>query len=221
MSNQVEWADKQSVGSSLIDLGYRDYIAARFLLNNEFAIQGLMLASTAVEKYLKALIVFTFKGEERYHYHFDKLNKLRAILEKNHYDVTKKFDPVFLDILEKAYKIRYCDKLKRPVKIGFFLNQFLGELDSTIHFMESNETPGLIYKQAIKMKDSKLYQNNYILNGYDKKAFMERPDKAFSIYIQTGSSSHVESNVVGRDVINNYEGKLAVYSSPFETVEYV
>lgn len=212
----MTWAKKQSIASSLVDLGYRDYIAARFLLNNEFIIQGLTLASTAVEKYLKALIVFTSKENEKYNYHLDNLSKLKNILDKNHHDVTKEFDPVFLSILEKAYKIRYYDKLKRPIKIGFFLNQFIGELDSTIHFLETYNTPGILYKQAIQNKDSKLYQNNFILNKQDKKEFMERPDTAFAFVVQIGSSLHRENKIVGRDVVNKYEGRLAIFTDPFE-----
>jgi hypothetical protein len=60
-------------GSSLMDLGYRDYIGARFLLNNKFIIQGLTLASTALEKYLKSLIVLTSKEKEKYNYHLDNI----------------------------------------------------------------------------------------------------------------------------------------------------
>lgn len=82
--------------------------------------------------------------------------------------------PVFINILQKAYKIRYYDKLEEPVKMGFFLNQFIGELDSTIHYLENNETPGLLYGQAIRSKDPNLYQNNFILNNQNKKAFMEK-----------------------------------------------
>jgi hypothetical protein len=216
MDNSTTWSKRQSIGSSLVDLGYRDYIAARFLLNNEFVVQGLTLASTAVEKYLKALIVFTSKEKEKYNYHFDNLIKLKTILAKNHYDVTKKFDPVFLSILEKAYKIRYYDKLNEPIKIGFFLNQFIGELDSTIHFLETSDTPGLLYMQAIQNKDPNLYQNNFILNKQDKKDFMERPDTAFAIHIQIDSSSHKENKVVGRDVVNKYDGHLAIFTDPFE-----
>lgn len=216
MANSITWAERQSIGSSLVDLGYRDYIAARFLLNNEFIVQGLTLASTAVEKYLKALIVFTSKGKERYNYHFDRLSKLKAILDKNYHDVTKKFDPVFVSILEKAYKIRYYDKLEGPIEIGFFLNQFIGELDYTIHFLETIDSPGLLYRQAIQNKDPNLYQNNFVLNKQDKKEFMERPDTAFAIHIQIDSISHRESKVVGRDIVNNYEGRLATFSNPFE-----
>lgn len=216
MDNSMTWAKKQSIGSSLVDLGYRDYIAARFLLNNKFIIQGLTLASTAVEKYLKALIVFTSKEEERYNYHFDRFSKLKTILNKNYHDVTEKFDPVFISILEKAYKIRYYDKLEGPIKIGFFLNQFIGELDSTIHFLETIYSPGLLYSQAIQNKDPNLYQNNFILNKQDKKEFMERPDTAFVIHIQIDSITHRESKIVGRDIVNKYEGRLAIFTDPFE-----
>lgn len=204
------------IGSSLVDLGYRDYIAARFLLNNEFVVQGLTLASTAIEKYLKALIVFTSKEKEKYYYHFDNLIKLKDILDKNHHDVTKEFDPVFLDILVKAYKIRYYDKLEEPIKIGFFLNQFIGELDDTIHSLETSDTPGILYGRAIQNRDPNLYQNNFILNKQEKKDFMERPDTAFAIHIQIGSSSHMENKVVGRDIVNKYEGRLAIFTNPFE-----
>lgn len=216
MDNSLTWTQKQLIGSSLVDLGYRDYVAARFLLNNEFTIQGLTLASTAVEKYLKALIVFTLKEKEKYNYHLDNFIKLKTILAKNDQDVTEKFDPVFLSILENAYKIRYYDKLKKPIKIGFFLNQFIGELDNTIHSLETSDTPGLLYKKAIQNRDSNLYQNNFILNKQDKKEFMERPDTAFAIHIQIGSSTTRETNVVGRDIVNKYEGRLAIFTNSFE-----
>ncbi len=71
---------------------------------------------------------------------------------------TKKFDPVFLDVLEKAYKIRYYDKLEKPVQFGFFVNQFLGELDSTVDYLEKILSPGLLYRRAIKNKEPHLYQ---------------------------------------------------------------
>ena len=99
-------AQKHFTASSLIDLGYRDYIAARFLLNNQLVIQGLTLASTAIEKYLKAIIVLHVKENDKYHYHFDNFTKLKAILSKSYKDVTTDFDPVFIAILEKAYKSR-------------------------------------------------------------------------------------------------------------------
>ena len=215
MNKLMTNAKKHFTGSDLVDLGYRDYIAARFLLNNQFIIQGLTLASTAIEKYLKALIVLNLKDAERYGYHFDNLDKLKTLLEKNHYDVTKKFDTVFLSILEKAYKIRYYDRLEEAITIGFYLNQFIGELDDTIHFLETSISLPSPYKRAVANHDPNLYENNFILNKQDKKDFMEGPDTAFSVRIQIGPSSHMEDTVVGRDVLNKYDGRLSVFKDPF------
>ncbi len=81
-----------------MNLGYRDYIAARVLLNNHLIVQGLALASTSLEKYLKALIVFNLKEREKYHYHFDRFEKLKDLLCKVNKDVTEEFDPFFLEM---------------------------------------------------------------------------------------------------------------------------
>jgi HEPN domain-containing protein len=38
-------------------MAYEDYITSRFLLNNGHTLQGAILASTAIEKYFKAMLV--------------------------------------------------------------------------------------------------------------------------------------------------------------------
>jgi HEPN domain-containing protein len=175
MTKSISWAERLTNGSILVDLGYRDYIAARFLLNNRYVVQGLTLASTAVEKYLKSLIAFNLKERKRYNVHLSNMAKLKRILHENNCDVTKNLDPIFLNILEQIYKIRYYDRLKKPISIGFYLNQFIGELDNTIYLLEtslnreaSNNsiTP---YKRALKNKDTHLLKNNFVLNKQDKK----------------------------------------------------
>jgi len=223
MSKSITFTEKQLKGSTLVDLGYRDYIAARFLLNNRFIIQGLTLASTAIEKYLKALIVFTSNKQEKYNVHLDNIGKLKNILQKNNCDVFKNFDPIFIKILEDVYKIRYYDTLKKPVTIGFYLNQFMGELDHNIHLMETSINPEIShnpltpYKRAVKNKDPHLWKNNFILNKKDKKVFMGKPTTAFSVHIYISSISHTENTVVGREIKPpQYEGKLEAYSE-FQT----
>lgn len=218
MGKPVSWAERQLKGSTLVDLGYRDYIAARFLLNNRFIIQGLTLASTAVEKYLKSLLVYNLTEKEWYNYHFDRIGKLQDLLDEHYFDVTEEFDPVFLVLLEKAFKIRYYDGLKRPMEFGFYLNQFIGELDNTINLLETALGPDISfnpltpYKKAVQNKDPHLFENNYILIGQDKKAFMETPTIAFSIHIYTSSTTFIEKPVVGIDIIPPaYEGQLSLY----------
>lgn len=219
MDKSITFMEKLSTGYSFTDLGYRDYIAARFLLNNHYILQGLTLASIAVEKYLKAIIVFNLQEREWYNYHFDRFEKLKNLLANVNSDVTKEFDPVFVAILEKAFKIRYYDKIEKPIFMGFYINQFIGELDYTIDYLEnfifntqSCGQPITVYNKAVINKDSDLYYNNYILNKENKKYFMEKPDIGFSIYISIGSVVHKEKIVKGGSTRNKYDGQIAEFT---------
>ena len=215
MDKSISFAEKLLIGYSLINVGYRDYIAARFLLNNRFTVQGLTLASTAIEKYLKAVLVIASNEKVRYDVHLDNLEKLKTLLSKNNCDITEKFDQVFLNILVNAFKIRYYDKLKRPIIIGFYVNQFIGELDDTIDIIETyvlktvSETP---FRRAIKSKDPHLYYNNFKLNNQDKKEFMEQPDDGFSIYVRSGTVVNEEKIVTTKNFVNKYERQIATFT---------
>ncbi|MEA4975292.1 MAG: hypothetical protein VB046_06105 [Paludibacter sp.] len=219
MDNPITWTEKLYKGHWLMDLGYRDYIAARLLLNNHLIIQGLTLASTSVEKYLKALIVFNLKEREKYHYHFDRFEKLKNLLNKVNKNVTGKFDPFFLEILQNAFRIRYYDKIEQPVFMGFYINQFIGELDYTIDFIENfiteTENGGecfSAYYKAIQNNDSHLYENNFVLSKENKKDFMEKPDVGFSIYIRIESVVQEEKIVKGGSTKNKYEGRISKFT---------
>lgn len=219
MSKPKTFFEKCSGSSSLIDLAFRDYIGARFLLNNQLIIQGLTLASTAVEKYLKAIIVFKIIETERYNYHFDRFEKLKELLFKSEFKIIDDFDPVFLDVLEKAFKIRYYDGLEDEIEIGIYLNQFIGELDTVVNGLETyivqTQNGGRKFSQywsAIEKRDSKLYEENYILNQIDKKKFMEKPGYAFSIHIHPGLVMHSESICMGEKIAVKYEGRLSIFN---------
>ncbi|TJY34681.1 HEPN domain-containing protein [Pontimicrobium aquaticum] len=219
MEKSITWTEKLYKGHWLMDLGYRDYIAARFLLNNHLIIQGLTLASTSVEKYLKAIIVFNLKDNERYHYHLDRFEELKNLLSKVGSDITEEFDAVFLEILQNSFKIRYYDNIKKPIFIGFYINQLIGELDYTIDFMEKhidNSKNGgesmSRYFDAIKNNDSHLYENNFILSKENKKDFMEKPDIGFSINIRIGSVIQDEGIVKGGSTKNKYEGQISKFT---------
>ncbi|OXG05070.1 hypothetical protein BC749_10959 [Flavobacterium araucananum] len=219
MDKSITYMEKLFNGYALIDLGYRDYIAARFLLNNHFIVQGLTLASTAVEKYLKAVIVFNLEERERYNFHFDRFIYLKNLLSRVNQDVTEGFDPLFLEILGDAFKIRYYDKIESPIYMGFYINQFIGELDWTIDFIENfiakTQSGGQSispYTKAVQSRDPHLYTNNFVLHKENKKDFMEKPDVGFSIYISIGSSVHRENVVKGGSTRNKYEGRIAEFT---------
>lgn len=219
MTNLITWVEKLHKGHALVDLGYRDYIAARLLLNNHLIIQGLTLASTSVEKYLKAVIVFNLQKKEKYQFHLDRFESIKKLLVKVNNDVTEEFDPVFLDILQNAFRIRYYDSIKKPIFMGFYINQLIGELDYTIDFMEKFIFNSPIcgkfmskYFRAIKNNDPRLYENNFILKNENKKDYMEKPDIGFSIYVRISSAIQEEKIVKGGSTQNKYEGQISKFT---------
>ncbi|WP_281989920.1 hypothetical protein [Aquimarina aggregata] len=103
--------------------------------------------------------------------------------------------------------------------MGLYINQFIGELDYTIDFMEryiANSQNGgesiSAYNRAIKNDDSHLYENNFILSKEDKKEFMEKPDVGFSIHIRIGSVIQSEEIVKGGSTKNKYEGQISKFT---------
>lgn len=198
----------------LIRTGYNDYLAARVLLNKNHTLQGVILASTAIEKYFKALIV-SHSGIYKY-VHFDRFDKIKKAVEDIGYDVIiKKMDPRFIEILIKAYKFRYYDNITRPTSLGFFKNQFLGELDQAIYWFDqalilSNDEGAIYspYRLDLQNKNLDLFENNWITqNPVDKKKFMETDCVGFAIYLHP-RYLFAEVNVSSEKMAIPYEGSM-------------
>lgn len=66
---------------SLLSTGYDDYIASRRLLWNDYHMQGLTLASSAVEKYLKAILAVNGKTKKEMGVHLDRWDKLELLIK--------------------------------------------------------------------------------------------------------------------------------------------
>jgi HEPN domain-containing protein len=207
------------IAFSFIELAFRDYIAARYLINNGFLLQGLTLASTTVEKYIKVILVLNGKTKREMQVHLNNINKLKIELANCYYDVTKLMDDRFLDILGKIYTIRYYDDIIKPVTIGFFINQFLGELDYIVNIFETKiiteikrangEPIKTAYKRAIDAEDPTLFENNYILLGLTKKEHMEKSDTGYALNIRPESLASGEIEAFGHNIINKYDGQIA------------
>lgn len=126
---------RNNLALGFLRAAYSDYIAARVLLNKDYTLQGIILASTAIEKYFKVAI-FIHTGK-KLRVHFDNFEIIKTEVNNIGYGVLiEKMDPVFIDILSKASKLRYYDNIKEPTTISFFKNQFLGELDGAVALFE-------------------------------------------------------------------------------------
>lgn len=186
------FSQKERVNATLglIRTAYNDYIAARVLLNKNYILQGVILASTALEKYFKALII-SHSGKVK-HVHFDKFDQLKEAVEQIGYTVIiDKMDPRFIEILTKIYPLRYYDNIKNPISIGFFKNQFLCELDQAVYWFDKALVPTDVkgtllstVRQDFQKKNPDLIENNWITKiPIDKKKYMETDCEGYAIYI--------------------------------------
>ena len=160
--------------AEFLDIAYKDYLAARILLNSHLPVQGAVLASTAIEKYFKAIL--SFNG-----------NESRGHLKKSHFNAVKNFDSKlwgalnkeFLDLLQKVYALRYLDDLEQNFNLVIASREFLAELDYTaitIHkkfkLKKGQKDIVTIFDEHLAEKDSRLSLNNHVLSGMDKQEFI-------------------------------------------------
>ena len=60
-----------------LNLGYKDYLAARVLINAHLPVQGSILASTAIEKYFKAILSIHGALKRQHYGHLKNLISMR------------------------------------------------------------------------------------------------------------------------------------------------
>lgn len=166
---------------SFLTTGYDDYLSARILINNGLLLQGAILANTAIEKCLKAIVTF-MEGKLKYSH------KTTLLLEAIKDFDTKLYNQInqpFVALIEKAYQMRYIDSLSNGFRICLVRRNVLAELDSIISLLANkiklkNETKYEVDKKANKPS---LYENNFVLNNIDKNEFLIGLDDAFEFIV--------------------------------------
>lgn len=205
----------QELALSLWSLAYNDYIASRVLLNKNYPIQGLTLASSSIEKYFKVILALHGNTQKNMGVHMDNWDKLKGLLTKCYTDISIYLDSRFLELLGKAYQARYYDNLASPLMIGFFINQVICEMDFTVNFLEQIMTMkdgnGNIikssYKRNVENGNVDLLDNNYLFLNISKKDFMEQPDNGYGVFIDSiNGFREIELN--GKNIINKYDGLI-------------
>lgn len=192
--------EKYKQVSAFYTMAYDDYIASRFLLNNDYILQGAILASTSIEKYFKGLLLACKPEITKVpKVHLDRIENLKSQFSKTmHEDIFNLFDVKFLEELSIVYKFRYYDNFSKPTSIGFLVNQFLGELDYIVYIFNNAITryrgdalQPTKYWNNVKEFNKDLYQSNMIFNKVDKNDFMNRETKGFSFYINPKTLSPI------------------------------
>jgi hypothetical protein len=185
-----------------LSIAYRDYLAARVLLNADLLVQGVVLASTAVEKYLKAILAFR-GNESRGHL---KAAHWRAALD---FDarLSKVLNPEFLQLLQKCYKLRYLDDIEVNFNLVIASREFLAELDYAALMLQESfriqhgEKPHLTqYHDDKRDRDPRLVMNNYLFAHQDKQRFiLEEPQVVYELRM-SGPNDLMEVTYLARPV---------------------
>lgn len=160
--------------ADFLNIAYKDYLGARVLFNAQLPVQGAVLASTAVEKYFKAILAF--RG-----------NQSQGHLKKAHINAIRNFDSRlwsalnedFLTLLQRVYALRYQDNLEKGFNVVIATREFLAELDHTavmiqesFKLQQNGKEAILMYHQDLMNKDPRLLLNNHALSGIEKQKFI-------------------------------------------------
>jgi hypothetical protein len=180
--------------------GFNDYVAARVLLLNGLLQQGAILASTAVEKYFKAMLA-THGNESHGH-----LKKAQWLAVRNKYpDLFAMLNVSFLELCQKCYLLRYTEDVPHHFNVAIGAREFLAELDHTVLLMERTLVRASEAGQPVKTrfehmketKDERLVKDNHVLSQQVKESFVYGAPQmvyevrriANGVIVETGYSS--------------------------------
>lgn len=182
--------------NEFLDVAYKDYVAARVLLLADLLPQGAVLASTAIEKYIKAILAF--RG-----------NVSHGHLKAAQFNALKNFDPQlgqqinaqFIDLLHKSYRLRYLDDLAPGFNLVIADREFLAELDWTamtiharFHQTVNGQTVESTLTRQMAAKDQRLLDLNHVAAGIAKQDFIAMvPQRVYAIR-RFADGTHMESS---------------------------
>ncbi len=192
---------KKFVG--LKSTSYKEYLAARHLLNDNFLHQASFFMNTCIEKEMKAYLLAIDVPVNIKHDIF----KLYTLLKNHKPKIADNLNPDFIKTVSKIYTSRYYEDLGAGFNFVIVRNKFLAELDYTFSVLEpttrfklgrDKDVPKTNYERDVEAKNPILYRNNYLLNNINKADFLNQPDLVYEYR-----------------VVFNHEIIEALYSIPF------
>ena len=195
-------SDQERVFAALefVQLGFRDYIGARTLLLAGLSVQGATLASTAVEKYLKAFAAMRGNVIDG-HLRKAHVNSIRNFVPK----LFRALNPEFLSFLQRCYQLRYTDRLPAGFNIAVHTLEVLAELDEVILRFEGQmnfrrqprgEPIATAYKEALLNRNERLYRENHCLRNQPKAEFLNRPTVLYTMMNRGGEEGILEFQTI-------------------------
>jgi HEPN domain-containing protein len=174
---------------------FEDYKTARILYNSGFAVPGCFLANTALEKVMKARLIFHRETPPKTH----ELKKLFKKVVRQDPGFNTKIKMDYLKALTKIYDARYLGDQSPNYSFIIPLKKYLSELDftydqlaSTIKVTSAPDCRNLyIYTRECELEVVK--KNNFILQRFSRKRFVETNESVmeYRIFPDHATSSTV------------------------------
>jgi uncharacterized protein (UPF0332 family) len=192
--------------ANFLDLALEDYRAARLLLREGLLAQGLALASTAVEKELKAVLALKHLYTKRH------LDSGLVKLAQKHFPGIKStaLDSDFMKYLTKGFDLRYATVDTGGYTIVINQRRTLMALDAAMLAIDSgfavtqagaaHPTP---LNAAIGSRDPLIVSDNVAVGATSLEEFRKKPNKMFELRVssqwQVLSATYVTEglNVIG------------------------
>jgi HEPN domain-containing protein len=196
-----------------------DYLAARRLLLDGLLVQGASLANTAIEKYLKALVVFQSKAAVRGH------NPL-GIYKRVRKNSSLQLNESFLCLLEKSYKMRYPDDLDDGYNIVLSQALILDALDQSVKSITDriamkNARGEPIKRQIhllIERGDPRIVSLNTALGTTTKETLLSQPSRVFECRFL--SNNYLGAEYLTEGIVDTDFGKDAFVQKSDRTFQF-
>jgi HEPN domain-containing protein len=197
-----------------------DYLGARMLLLIDLLLQGTALSNTAIEKYLKG--VCCHSGSKIPHNH--NVDKLYTAIKSQNAKHELDLNMDYLEVLSKAYKLRYPDELKDGFNISLNQAKLLAQLDRSVQEItkrfriENVGKPVLMVLDEAKQKNDVRYlDRNVAVDPAKASALLfSGPSRCYDLRNHQGSIMEAlyTSASVKDDLVFNAPGMVPDLKNP-------
>lgn len=167
-------------------LAQSDYIAGRHLLRAGFLEHGAMLAATAAEKYLKAVI--GVHGLDNSDHLSGTLYKLAGRCQP---ELFAAIDKDFLKFLEKAYRLRYASAsapgfaiVINQYRTLFAIDEFVAHVDRGFSIESNGISAQTPYRASVAQADLRVIEDNIAVNPTLVVELRRRHNKVLDLKVE-------------------------------------
>jgi HEPN domain-containing protein len=166
----------------------QDYVAARGLLLSGSLVQGSAFSTTAIEKYLKAILTLRSSKISRTH------DVVKLYEQAKSVGNIPPLNESYLRTLVKAYELRYPDDLKEAFNISLTQTQLLAELDASVYAIrkpfEFQKVDGRPVEtrldSLLKVGDSRVTDRNTAFTQFDRMTLFEGESYCYELRVLSG-----------------------------------